>query len=56
MSTFAYRAGLIRQIERTMKRLHFFPPTDDHDGRYQEGQLDAYADVLMLLKGEDEDL
>jgi len=53
MSTVAYRAALIREIEQTMKQVELFPAVTDEEGGYQEGRLDAYAHVLMLLKDED---
>ncbi len=54
MSTIAFRASLVREIEQSMERIHFFP--DGHylaDRAYQDGQLDAYAHVLQLIKDED---
>ena len=47
MSTHAFKALLVREIEQSMMRL------DEHSGAdpwYLEGQLDAYAHVLQLIK------
>ena len=53
MSTVAYRAALVREIEQSMKQVSLFPTVSDEEGGYQEGRLDAYAHVLMLLKDVD---
>jgi hypothetical protein len=54
MSTFAYRAALVREIEQSMLTIHRFPTGYDEEERgYQDGMLDAYAHILMLLKDED---
>jgi len=68
MSTVAFRAALVREIEQTMIRLAAPPfrsvgvdenpmnlmrlPTEWSAG-YKDGQLDAYAHVLQLIKDDD---
>lgn len=54
MSTVAYRAALVREIEQSMKRIHDNNPGFMLDGYGRaDGQLDAYAHILLLLKDED---
>lgn len=48
MSTVAYRAALVREIEQTMRRLEVWS-----EGDFTDGQLDAYANILQLLRGDD---
>jgi hypothetical protein len=49
MSTFAFKAILIREIEQAMKRIETGHVTDAMDVYFQEGQLDAYAHMLTLI-------
>lgn len=52
-TTISYRAGLIRKIEENMKRVdRSAGEFEDGERDFQEGQLDAYAHVLLLLKDE----
>lgn len=61
MSTIAYRAALVREIENSMKRLAdsipdnagLSPTAQRTIDLYRDGKLDAYAHVLLLLKDED---
>lgn len=54
MSTFAFKASLIREIEQAMQRIQRYPlGFMDGEVDFQDGQLDAYAHILMLLKDED---
>lgn len=54
MSNIAFRASLVREIEQTMKRIDQFPGgLIEGERDFQEGQLDAYAHVLLFLKDED---
>lgn len=50
MSTIAFRALLVREIEQTMQRR--IPPPEgawDIDTGYYDGAMDAYAHVLTLI-------
>lgn len=50
MSTVAYRASLVREIEQAMKRITCHPETISLERMaYDEGQLDAYAHMLTLI-------
>lgn len=53
MSTIAFRATLVREIEQAMKRVDEFAPKSHEEEFYTDGKLDAYAHVLMLVKDED---
>lgn len=44
MSTVAYRAALVREIEQAMKRI-----IAGSGYSYQDGQLDAYAHMLTII-------
>lgn len=56
MNTIAYRASLIRKIEKEMGRLEASGSWTDHEGlnsyfaNKQEGQLEALGHVLWLIK------
>lgn len=51
MSTFAYRAALVREIEQAMKRIQtcYDSDRDRQWVAYDDGQLDAYAHILSLV-------
>lgn len=54
MSTIALRVALVREIEQSMRRIDHWPEGfEEGTGTYQDGQLDAYSHMLMLLKDED---
>lgn len=53
MSNIAFRASLVREIEQTMEQVSLFQTVSDEEWGYQDGRLDSYAHVLMLLKDED---
>lgn len=48
MSTFAYRASLIRKINHAMDRIQSDYEMDE-PWSFQAGQLDAYAHMLTLV-------
>lgn len=54
MSTVAYRAALVREIEQAMKGIQDLPVGQNLYARSRnEGRAEAYAHILLLLKDED---
>lgn len=49
MSTVAYRAALVREVEQTMKRVGSLRADNDYEAGWTAGRLDAYAHVLALV-------
>lgn len=49
MSTVAYRASLVREINQAMKQIHMSQFVEDGNVDYQDGKLDAYAHILTLI-------
>lgn len=49
MSTVAYRAALVREIEQIMKRVQSQHWYSDYEGGMQDGKLDAYAHILSIV-------
>lgn len=53
MSTIAFRAALIREIEQVMQRADAIDRMDRSHDIFLRGQSDAYAHVLQLIKDDD---
>jgi hypothetical protein len=55
MSTVAFRASLVREIEQAMQRADEIERMDHSHDAFLTGQVDAYAHILMLIKDEVDD-
>ncbi len=55
MSTAAFRAALIREVEQTMQSIDESPsPGDYYTIAHRDGRMYAYAHILLLLKDEND--